>query len=153
MVPASYTLTVPTGGPLDQADVEAIRAMATAKQWTNEEAQAALTEMSDELTAQSTRFRTQLDADPEIGGTQLEQAQVHATRALDRFLPSTTEEGAAFRMAMAKSGYGNYAPFVKLLARIGKAMSEDAPVIGGPPGGARRSAADVLFGDAVAPGT
>jgi len=152
-VPAAYTLTLPTGGRLDQADVEAIRAVATAKQWTNDEAQAALTEMSTALDEQSTRFRTQLDADTEIGGTNLEQAQAHAMRALDRFLPSTTEEGAAFRLAMTKSGYGNYAPFVKLLARIGKAMSEDSPVIGGPPGGARRSQADVLFGDAVAPGT
>jgi len=99
--------------------------MAKAKGWTNEQAQAALTEMSTAIGEQHTRFRTELNAHPEVGGAALEQAQLNATRALDRFLPASTPEGAQLRTAITKSGYGNFAPLVVLLSRIGKAMGED----------------------------
>ena len=144
----TYALTLPDGSTLDATDIDAITAIAKEQKWTNEAAQAALTQMSTDLAAQSARFRTELEADTEIGGANLERAQLDATRALDRFLPATTEEGKQLRVAMNKSGYGNYRPLVKLLARIGKAMGEDQPGAGGggAGGGARRSHADVLFG-------
>jgi hypothetical protein len=148
-VPATYELTLPEGGPLEQSDVDAFVATAKAKQWTNEQAQAALTEYAEGLTAQSGQFLTELQAHPEIGGTHLEQAQQHARRTLDKFLPATTLEGQALRTAMNKSGYGNYAPLVLLLARIGKAMGEDTPVAPSTArtaGQAQRDPAAVLYG-------
>jgi hypothetical protein len=148
-VPERYELTIPQGSTLDQVDVDAITAIAKENKWSNEAAQAALQRMSEDLSAQSTRFLTELQADTEIGGANLERAQLDAKRALDKFLPANTPEGQTFRTAMNKSGYGNYAPFVKLLSRIGKAMGEDSPGAGGAGagGGARRSHADVMFGD------
>lgn len=129
VVPESYTLQLPDGSALDQDDVKAISDIAKAKKWTNDEAQAALTEMHEQIAAQRTRMHDALVAHPEVGGAHLEAAQANAFKALDRFLPATSPEGAEFRAAMNKSGYGDYAPLVLLLSRIGKAMSEDSPVI------------------------
>ena len=125
--------------------------MAKAKGWTNEQAQSALTEYGESLSAQSVAFRTQLEAHSEIGGTNLEAAQIQANRALDRFLPADSAEGKTFRSQMAKTGYGNWTPVVLLLARIGKAMGEDTPVGGlrAGDGGAKKSHAEVLFGGAA----
>lgn len=150
-MPEKYELALPANTTfLDQTDVDAIAAMAKTRQLTNDEAQAALNDLAESLGAQHTKFRTELEAHPEVGGANVEAAQQHALRALDKFLPATTPDGAAIRTAMNKSGYGNYAPFVVLLSRIGKAMGEDRPAPpGAPPAGARKSHADVLFGEAA----
>jgi hypothetical protein len=128
--PTSYTLTLPDKGVLDQSDLDAVVAMAKSKGWTNEQAQEAANELNANLQAQATAFKSELDQHPEIGGTKFQAAQEHAMRALDRFLPATSLEGAAFRTAMNKSGYGNYAPLMLMLSRIGKAMAEDKPTAG-----------------------
>lgn len=147
VVPESYTLTLPTGAPLDQTDVDAIAAIAKAKAWTNDEAQAALTEMVEQTTAQHARFTEQLQSHPEVGGAHLEAAQARALKALDRFLPAESPEGQELRSALNKSGYGNYAPLVLLLSRIGAAMSEDTLPRHGAGGGAadRLPTEQVLF--------
>jgi hypothetical protein len=145
--PERYELSVPHGSTLDATDIEAITAIAKEHKWSQEAAQAALVRMSEDLSAQSQRFLTELRADTDIGGANLERAQLDATRAIDRFWPKDSPEGKALRTALTKSGYGNYSPLVKGLARIGKAMGEDQPGAGGSgAGGARRSHADVLFG-------
>lgn len=149
--PERYELRLPEAGPLDQSDIDAVAALAKTHAWTNEQAQATLDEMASSLTAQSTRFRSELDADPEVGGARLEAAQLQAQRVLDRFLPANTEQGQRLRSTLNKTGYGNFLPFVTLLARLGQAMGEDQPHSGGssrafsPP---TRSQADRLFGDA-----
>jgi hypothetical protein len=150
--PVTYELTVPADAPfLDASDIAVVTELATAKGWTNEQAQAALVELGASLTAQRTAMREELDAHPEIGGTHFPAAQAQATRALDRFLPASTPEGAAFRAAMDKSGYGNYPPLVLMLARIGKAMGEDTPLATGAAGHsvAKRSLEERMFGDAA----
>lgn len=146
--PDKYELVIPDGGLLEQSDLDAFAAAAKAKGLTNEQAQAALTEHAQALEAQATRFLETTQAHPEVGGANLEAAQANAQRVLEKFLPAATPEGAELRKAMDKSGYGNYAPFVVLLSRIGRAMSEDQPMSGTRTGGARRSHAEVLFGDA-----
>lgn len=151
MVPERYELVLPQGGPLDQSDVDALAAMAKERKWTNEQAQAALTEMHAQTTAQHTGFLSTLQAHSEVGGAHLEAAQVNATRALDHFLPATSPEGAELRSVMTKSGYGNYAPLVVLLSRIGKAMAEDKGLSTSASTGAAapRDAASVLYGGAI----
>lgn len=149
--PERYDLRLPEQSPLDQTDVEAITTMAKAKGLTNEQAQAALTEMHSTLSAQHTTFRTELAADTEVGGAQLEATQLQAKRFMDRFLPEHEPDGRRLREAINKSGYGNWVPLIKMLARAGKAMGEDhgtgAAQQGQQP--ARRSQADRLFGDAA----
>lgn len=146
--PVAIALALPANTPLDQTDVDAITAMAQAHGWTQDQAQAALEQTGKALLEQRAAFKEGLDADPEVGGTHNAAAREHAARALDRFLPASEPDGATLRAVMNKSGYGDYAPLVKLLARIGKAMSEDrpiAPALDTPPP-ARRSHADVLYG-------
>lgn len=146
--PDKYALTVPEGGHLDEADVAAFESIARAKGLSNEAAQAVLTEQAAHLKAQSAAFLTKLHAHPEIGGSNLEAAQLHANTFLDRVLPSATPEGAELRSLFAKTGYGNHPAVVLLLARAGKAMAEDTPITdrAGARGAARKSTADVLFG-------
>jgi len=149
VAPQTYTLTLPQNGVVDDADVATVTEMATARGWTNEQAQAALTELNASLVSQAATFRAELDTDPEIGGTKFAAAQESALRVLDKFLPVTLPEGAAFRQALNKSGYGNYMPLMKLLSRIGKAMSEDKPMPGSPSSGVpeeRISTAEALYG-------
>ena len=149
--PAEYQLRLPEQTPLDQTDVAFVAAMAKDKGWSQEAAQAALTEMHTQLHQQRETLRAELVADPEVGGTKLEQAQQLALRVLDRFLPDREVLGQRFRRDINRSGHGNYLPLVTLLARIGQAMSEDRPGTGAtghvfsPPS---RSQADRLFGDA-----
>lgn len=101
--------------------------------------------MSTSLTEQSTRFRTELERHAEIGGANLETAQVDITRAIDHFLPATSPEGQTLRTALTRTGYGNFAPLALLLARIGRAMKEDRPLSQSPSGGAVKATEDVLF--------
>jgi hypothetical protein len=145
--PEKYTLTLPDGGPLDAEDLPEFEAAARAAGLTNEQAQAALATRAGELTAQSERFLTATKAHAEIGGANLEAAQQRARAVLDKYLPADSAEGKELRSAMDKTGYGNWAPLVLVLSRIGKAMAEDKPVT---PGSERaekpRDAVSVLYG-------
>src|SRR5262245_17473288 len=130
VAPETYTLTLPQGGVVDASDITTVTAMAKERGWTNDQAQAALNEINTSLVSQAQAFRVELDAHPEIGGTKFAVAQESAFRVLDRFLPQSSPEGTAFRTALNKSGYGNYAPLMLLLSRIGAAMKEDKPLSG-----------------------
>lgn len=146
--PEKYELTAPEGGRLDQEDLDAFAELARAKNLTNEQAQAAVTEHAIALKAQSDRFLTETQSHTEIGGAHFAAAQQQTQAVLNRFLPPDSPEGKALRAGMDKTGYGNWAPFVLLFSRIGKAMGEDGPAQRQAASGQRRSAAEVLFGDA-----
>lgn len=149
VVPDTYAFTLPEGGLLEQSDLAHFAELAKAAKWTQEEAQAALTAHVGAITAQAAQFLTDLTAHPEIGGDKLAAAQQRANAVLDKFLPASSPEGALLRSGLNKSGYGNYAPMVLLLNRIGAAMGEDRPLGSASSGAAKRSHADVLFGDAT----
>lgn len=145
--PAKYELTVPEGGHVDEADAKALETIARAKNWTNDQAQQALTEHAASLAAQSGRFREELNAHAEIGGDKLPVTETTVRAVLDRFLPASQPEGARLRADLTKNGYGNYAPLVLLLARIGHAMGEDKPGQQSGGGGNKpKSQEDVLYG-------
>jgi hypothetical protein len=134
---------------VDASDIETVTGMAKERGWSHEQAQTALNELNANLLAQSQAFRVTLDAHPEIGGTKFAAAQERATRVLDKFLPSTSPEGIEFRLALNKSGYGNYAPLMLLMSRIGAAMGEDRPIGGSPTSAATppapQSTAELLY--------
>lgn len=146
--PDKYELTLPDGGLADESDVAAIESIARANNWTNDQAQAALTDHNGALKAQSERFLGDLKKHAEVGGEKLAASQQRASAVLDKFLPATSPEGKALRADLNKSGYGNYAPLVLLLARIGKSMSEDQllDASASARAGAPRDAATVLYG-------
>jgi hypothetical protein len=135
VVPESYTLTLQQNTVLDQSDVAEISAMAKQQGLTNDEAQAALVAYEQSLRDQSARFRTELEADTELGGAHLANTQRDVLRALDKLVPAATAEGQALRSFLNKSGLGNQPHLVRLLARAGKAMGEDTPVLTSVPRG------------------
>mgnify|MGYP001575058407 CR=1 FL=1 len=147
--PETYALTVPEGAEdyLDADDVTQIETLARAKQWTNEEAQAAIEEHADHLAAQSAAFRATTEADTTYGGAHLVETQRLAARVMDRFAPASDPLGADLRRDLAKSGYGNKLSIVAFLAKIGKTMAEDAPDRGaqGSTPTDERSIEDVLY--------
>ena len=128
MVPESYTLSLSQGSVLDDADVADVARMAKAEQLTQEEASAALAAYEQQLLDQGTRFRTELEADSELGGANLATTQRDVKRALDTLVPETTAEGQATRAFLHKSGLGNQVHLLRLLSRAGKAMGEDRPI-------------------------
>lgn len=149
--PDKYALKLPEGAKdfLDTTDLASIEKLARSKNWTNEEAQAALEEHADALAGQSTAFRAQVEADPTYGGDKLEETQRLARTALDKIRPAGTPRGDAFRKLLVKSGYGNNLEVVSMLADLGKLMAEDQPGAGGSGGGnkgGKKPAEEVLYG-------
>lgn len=149
--PDKYSLTKPEGDFIDDADITALEQIAKSNKWTNEEAQAELQAEAEVRKQRRDAFLEAAKKHPEIGGDKLAEAQANATAAMDRFLPADDPDGKVLRTELTKNGFGNWPPLVKLLARIGAAMKEDAgPLVGKGAGGGneKRSHADVLFGDA-----
>jgi hypothetical protein len=147
--PEKYSLTPPADNALvDTQDVTAIETMARNANLTNEEAQAVLETAAREATARHEQWLTETRADAEVGGAQLEAAQRASNQVLDRFMPANDPDRAALERLLVHDGLGKYRPVVKFLARIGRAMGEDATSINprASGDGQRRSAADVMFG-------
>lgn len=78
-------------------------------------------------------------ADREIGGAKLSSNLAVAAKAVDRF------GGDALRQALNLSGAGNHPDVVRAFIRIGKAISEDALVLGRGVAHEHRSRADRLY--------
>lgn len=148
--PVELKLTVPEGAEdlVSQAQLDYFTEVAKASGWSAEDAKAELTAHVDRekarIAAQSERWATETKADTEVGGDNLSTTQRNVKAALDRFLPESEPDGKLFRTALNTGGYGNWRPFVKLLARIGKAMGEDSPIAGKGAGPAT-STEDVLY--------
>lgn len=146
--PEKYSLTPPADNALvDTQDVTAIETMARNANLTNEEAQAVLETAAREATTRHTTWLEETRADTEVGGANLEAAQRASNQVLDRFMPANDPDRAALERLLVHDGLGKYRPVVKFLARIGRAMGEDATSINPRASGdGQRSAADVLFG-------
>jgi hypothetical protein len=125
--PEKYTLKVPEGGRISDADLKSVETLARAEGWTNDEAQARLEQHAQQIDAMSTRFMEQTAADPTYGGDKLEATTKNATAALNRFRPAGTPRGDALREMLNRTGYGNNLEWVSLMADIGAAMGEDIP--------------------------
>jgi hypothetical protein len=148
VVPDKYTLKVPEAARdyLDDSDVATVSAMAKEHKLTNEEAQQVLEQEATRIAAQSASFRARLDADTVFGGEKITETQRLGNAVLDRFAPTTDPLGKEIRQVLVKSGFGNHLAIVAFLAKIGRAMAEDAPS-GGRTGEGRTSgdAAAVLY--------
>lgn len=134
VIPEKYDVKLPEGAVLEPEIVEATLELAKKVKLTNEQAQA-LVELRNQdriafMETQQKAFDQLVDswaqqarADPEIVGERKDQfdATVAVSRlALDRFASPT------LRKMLHDTGYGNHPEVIKLFARIGKAMKEDA---------------------------
>jgi len=91
----------------------------------------------------------QTKADPELGGEKLTETLAVANKAMKAF---ATPELRTLLDKFDKgknpngTGLGNHPEFIRLMNRVGKALSEDKLVMGNEPGHTAKSAADKLYG-------
>lgn len=91
----------------------------------------------------------QTKADPELGGEKLTETLAVASKAMKTF---ATPELRTLLDKFDKvknpngTGLGNHPEFIRLMHRVGKAISEDKLVMGNEPGHTGKSAADRLYG-------
>lgn len=150
--PEAYAaFTVAEGLELDQPAIERFVPIAKDLNLTQEQAQK-LVDFQSELvqqaaTAEHEAWNTLLadwvkgaKADKEIGGAGFDAAVAHAGRAIKAF--GTTE----LKAALDATGVGNHPEFIRVFARIGKAISEDKLHFGNADAGSEpKSLAERLF--------
>jgi hypothetical protein len=151
--PEAYEdFTLPEGVALD-ADTDAeLKALAKDLNLTQTQAQKVAdlgavltqrwaTQFQEQLTSASEDWATATKADKELGGEKLTGTLTGAKAALDKF--GTPE----LRELLQTSRLGNHPEVVRLLARVGQAISDDnAVVTGAPPSSKGKSLADKLYG-------
>lgn len=148
--PETYTLELPKDGPLQHAaDVlPLIAAEAKALGLSQEQAQQMVTVRSAAIAAVSAANLADAQADPEIGGDKFDTTVKHAVAGRDYLFPPDTDEGKAVTAWFDQTGLGNHKTFLRAMARIGKALAEDTPVVG-KVGGKKttKSREEAMFGD------
>lgn len=84
------------------------------------------------------QWQDQVRADPEIGGTKLEENLSHIAKLL------TSHGNDEVRQAFDITGAGNHPAVIKFLSKIGKELGEGSPV-SGRPSTAPQDAASILY--------
>ena len=152
-VPEKYDLKVPEGSSLDAPAVEKIAAYAKAQGFSQAQAQAlvdrdaqAVASFQEGQTAllktKQTEWKTTSAADPEFGGDKFPKSAEIAKRVVARY------GSAELKTALEDSGLGDHPELVRMLVRIGSAMTEDQ-LISGSTGTQQKSRApeDILYGE------
>lgn len=150
--PETYEdFTLPEGVVLDDTTAGELKTLAKDLNLTQEQAQkvadlgAALSQrwaagFQEQLTSASEEWATVTKADKEIGGEKLTGSLAGAKAALDKF--GTPE----LRELLQTSRLGNHPEVVRLLARVGQAISDDNSVVtGAPPSEKGKSIAERLY--------
>lgn len=136
---------------VDPADLAYLEQVARASGWSNADAQAALDEHVQTVAAQSARFLTDAKADKDYGGDKFDETTKLAKQAIDRIRPKDHPRREAFDRFLNRGGAGNHIEALSFLADLGRLMGEDGAVRGAGGGGpAKKSTADVLFGETAA---
>jgi hypothetical protein len=129
-VPATYTLHLPEGAPVDQPLLAAYTAALRHAGLTQAQADKLtpfLAEQLQAIRAEAARAREQtaqkwqaeVAADPEIGGPRWQASQAAAARALDAF------GGPKLPKALNATGAGNHPDIVRAFVAIGRALGEE----------------------------
>jgi len=147
-----YDLKLPEGSHLDASAVERVTAKAKELKLTPEQAQSELNRESELLKTyvegQQAQLAKTVDTwveeakkDPEIGGDGFVKSAEIAKRVVNRF---GTEE---FKKALNDTGLGNHPELIRVLTRIGRAMTEDQLILPSGQGKGPRAPEDILYGE------
>lgn len=128
--PEKYALTVPDGGRLDPSALTRLETIARENDWTNDEAQAYVAQVDNDLRTQSDEWAAQTKADKDLGGDKLAETQRLTQLAINKVFPENDPHRAEFVAFLNRGGAGNNINVVRFLARIGKMASEDGGVSG-----------------------
>lgn len=149
VVPEKYDLKLPEGSQLDAKAIERISLQSKEKGLSNEQAQAVIESESkaiatfvegekERVKARTDVWRSEVQADPELGGDGYKKNVELAKRVVQRFGTD------ALMKTLDDTGLGNYPELVRFVSRIGKAMSEDQ-LIHPSTGGSKKSAGDIFY--------
>jgi hypothetical protein len=99
---------------------------------------------ADAFTKQVETWGNEVKADKEIGGKNLEESLGYARKVIDSF----GDDG--IKSLLDSTGMGNHPAVVKMLVKVGKAISEDSMVRGATPSStnAPKDHASILYGKA-----
>lgn len=150
-VPEKYELQLPADAALDKGVIEKTAAFAREQGFSNDQAQKVLELLNTQATegkaasqealkAASAQWQQQTRDDKEIGGANFDASVAHARRAIEKFASPGLKE------ALNQTGLGNHPELVRMLAKIGKAMSEDTLLSGGHNPPQRKRDADIFYG-------
>lgn len=147
--PEKYDLKLPANSPVDPARLEKIAAEAKAQGLTQEQAQALVERehsvVNDLVESHNARIKGWIEEstnDKEIGGPEINRNIELAKRVVD------TYGSPLLKQHLETTGFGSHPELLRLFVRIGKAYGEDRLIRGsGTPQPAKKSAADLLFGD------
>ena len=139
--PEKYEFKAPDGKQYDAAVLEPFSEAAKAANLTQDAAQKILETMAPKLAEHQ---QAQVEAvqsgwleasktDKEFGGDRLQENLAVAKRALDTFAPKNADGTVSgFRQLLDDTGLGNHPEVIRMLVKIGKAISEDGFVAGSP---------------------
>lgn len=146
--PEKYELAPPEGQEFSPEAVAALEEVARELNLDNASAQKVIDKIAPALAERqqaaieraSAEWVEQVKADKDIGGDKLTGSLVAARGALDQF------GTPALRELLDNSRLGNHPEIVKLLAKVGKAISPDAEFVGGkPPPADKKDPSAVLY--------
>lgn len=146
--PVVYDFKAPEGMELDAAAVAKFKDLATELKLPADSAQkvvdlqVALKQAEAEaFAAQVEKWGEETKADKEIGGAKFDENLGLAKKGLEQF--ATPE----LRSLLDSTGMGNHPEVVRMLMKVGKAISEDSLVRGGQSEQGTKSTAEVLYGN------
>jgi polyhydroxyalkanoate synthesis regulator phasin len=150
-VPDEYAdFNIPDGFEVDQVAIDAFKPLAKELELTQEQAQKLVDFYNDGAQKTSdesqtyysdlmTEWQETVRSDKELGGKNFEGSLSAARSALDAF--ATPELYEIFET----TGMGNHPEMVRVFARIGKAVKDDAIRVGGANTAVAKDPADILF--------
>lgn len=100
--------------------------------------------MDDAAKELSANLARDLQADPEVGGAKLKEAQAYSAKAIAAAIPDAALR-SEFSTFLNESGLGNHPLLTRVLNVAGRAMSEATTPPAGA-GGGDKSAAEVFYG-------
>jgi hypothetical protein len=130
-VPDSYALTLPKDSPITAENLKAFEAEAKSLELSNDQAQKALQTRHDWIVGETQRQAQELadlKADPTLGGAQYDTTIKHVTDGLQW---AFGDDAVVVRKLFDTYGLGNSKVLVRGLAKIGRALQEDHPNVGG----------------------
>jgi len=124
--PEKYELKLPESSPFVDEDLVLFADEAKTLGLSQDQAQKMVTERAQSVIRVADQYLTELKADKEIGGAQLDANLALARKGRDTLFPEGTAGRALIIGWFERTGLGNHPELVRAFARLGKMTAEDS---------------------------